>query len=107
LLAPTLSPGSLARAAGHPCHALLYSKRFVMPFDQTDMIYYRRRIEVTRVQAAQAKCPSARRAHEELLRLYLESLGDPQRGETVLPASAAWPAPVAADQETADDIHTA
>jgi hypothetical protein len=78
-----------------------------MPFDQTDMIYYRRRIEVTRVQAVQAKCPSARRAYEELLRLYLENLGDPERGEAALLASAGSPAALAADQETADDIHPA
>lgn len=78
-----------------------------MPFDQKDIIYYRRRIEVTRTQAAQAKCPSARRAYEELLRLYLENLGDPKRGEAALLPPVASPAALAADQETADDIHPA
>lgn len=77
-----------------------------MPFEQ-DIIYYRRRIDVTRVQAAQAKCSSARRAYEELLRLYLERLGDPERGETMLLAPAASPASLAADQEPTDDIHPA
>ncbi len=78
-----------------------------MPFDQKDIIYYRRRIDVTRMQAAQAKCPSARRAYEELLRLYLENLGDLECGEAALLPPIASPVSLAADQETTNDIHPA
>lgn len=45
-----------------------------MPTERDDMAYYRCRIARCAALAAQATCPSARLAHQELARLYSEKL---------------------------------
>ncbi len=45
-----------------------------MPTQEQNIAYYRRRIAACAEQAARAACPSTRRAHEELVRLYQEKV---------------------------------
>ena len=78
-----------------------------MPTEQEDILYYRRRVDIVLVQAAQATCPSARCAYEELTRLYREVLGDLERAGTERLSAAGAPTPLVARQGNADDIQAA
>jgi hypothetical protein len=81
--------------------------RFIMPTEQEYILYYRHRIDIVLIQAAQATCPSARCAYEQLTRLYREILVDLERGKTERLSPAGAPGPVVARQGNADDIQAA
>jgi hypothetical protein len=78
-----------------------------MPTDKEDILYYRHRIDIVLIQAAQATCPSARCAYEELTRLYREVLGELERAKTERLSPAGAPPPLVARQGNADDIQAA